>query len=141
MKLKDKTHKKFVEFFTEMGRANQENEFELSYAEIQRSIGTASVTLKRALAVLVEEGLITMAPGRNSRYARFTVQAPLNAQEAISTQQPEAAVSCEPAAVETADLAAMERELDLMKRRVRSQEIAISLLQDRLADLEDKAAK
>lgn len=128
MKLKEKTHKKFVEFFTEKCRNSQEKEFEMAFSEIQRTTGTASVTLKRALAKLVEDGFITMVPGRNSRYARFTV---VSSEVADQT-------AAEPANEVSLPWSNLEREFDLLKRRVRSQEIAIALLQDRLAELEEK---
>lgn len=130
MKLKEKTHKKFVEFFAEKSRANRDQEFEMAFSEIQRTTGTASVTLKRALNKLVEEGLISMVPGRNSRYARFVVLNPPGSASLLpeTTNQ-------EPHVLGTAG---WEQEIDLLKRRLRSQEIAISLLQDRLANMEEK---
>lgn len=131
MKLKEKTHRKFVEFFAERCCANPEQELELAFAEIQRSTGTASVTLKRALYTLVEEGLISMVPGRNSRYARFKVLNPaeISVKERDNTDNGDN---------QGRDINSFEQEIDLLKRRIRSQEIAISLLQDRLADFEDK---
>ncbi|MDA8440850.1 MAG: IclR family transcriptional regulator [Peptococcaceae bacterium] len=130
MKLKEKTHKKFLEFFNEKCRVNSDGEFEMAFSEIQRSTGTASVTLKRALQTLVEEGVISMDPGRNSRYARFTV---LNCRNTV----PETAAG-EHLADENMSLTSIEQEIDLLKRRIRCQELAIALLQDRIANLEDK---
>jgi len=129
--LKEKTHRKFVEFFTEKSKVNQEKEFEMAFSEIQRCTGTASVTLKRALNKLVEDGFIGMVPGRNSRYARFTVLSPQGAARLPVDAKPGSA---------TVDVSvgSLEQEVDLLKRRIRSQEVAIALLQDRLADLEDK---
>ncbi len=130
MKLKEKTHKKFVEFFAEKNRANRDQEFEIAFSEIQRTTGTASVTLKRALNKLVEEGIISMVPGRNSRYARFAVLGLASSGGHLtetSKQEPHSFGS-----------SSWEQEIDLLKRRLRSQEIAISLLQDRLANLEEK---
>ena len=129
MKLKEKTHKKFVEFFSEKCRTNPEQDFELAFSEIQRITGTASVTLKRALTKLVEEGFITMVPGRNSRYARFTVNAP---ERDLPVSIPQEADRV------TVTISSLEHDVDLLKRRLRGQEIAIGLLQDRLADFEDK---
>jgi DNA-binding MarR family transcriptional regulator len=128
LKLKEKTHKKFVEFFNEKSQSNQEKEFEMAFSEIQRSTGTASVTLKRALAKLVEDGFIAMVPGRNSRYAKFTV---------LSTVAKEPSVSGQ-ASLEQLQWSSVDQEIDLLKRRVRGQEISIALLQDRLAELEEK---
>lgn len=132
MKLKEKTHRKFVEFFTEKSRANQEKEFEIAFSEIQRSTGTASVTLKRALSKLVEDGFIEMVPGRNSRYARFiVVSAQGNKPDSNTPEQ----VKHEKIEISVGTL---EQDIDLLKRRLRSQEISIALLQERLADLEEK---
>ena len=129
MKLKEKTHKKFVEFFNEKSRASHEKEFEIAFSEIQRTTGTASVTLKRALNKLVEEGFIRMVPGRNSRYAKFAVVSPAGLNPVTSQGEEERA---------NVSVASLEQDVDLLRRRLRSQEIAISLLQDRLADLEEK---
>ncbi len=72
MKLKEKTYKKFVEFFEKMSKKNgNNNEFEIAYSEIQRDIGVASITLKKGLQILEDEGIILVSPGRNTRYGRF----------------------------------------------------------------------
>lgn len=153
MRLKEKTHRKFVEFFEKISTMYQGKEFELAYSDIQRETGAASVTLKRAIQALAEDGVIEVQPGRNSRYARFryllAVPAKENSPEISPTESPDAEI---PGSEDSSDtgqtLAAMTEEVseltqlvEHLKRRVRNQEMAIALLQDRLAEIEDKMRK
>ncbi len=71
MKLKDKTYKKFVEFFEKTAKKHDENEFEIAYSEIQRETGVASITLKKAIQILEDDGIIRVSQGRNTRYGKF----------------------------------------------------------------------
>ncbi|MDI6879962.1 MAG: IclR family transcriptional regulator, partial [Desulfitobacteriaceae bacterium] len=71
MGLRDKTQRKFVEFFENMARMYEGAEFEVAYSQIQRDTGSANSTLKRALRTMVEEGVLKIELGRNSRYGRF----------------------------------------------------------------------
>lgn len=160
--LRDKTHKKFLEFFEKMADIHGNNEFEIAFSEIQRGTGAASTTLKRALDTLKEDGVIEVSPGRNSRYAKFKyLLAP--AKPVLNQAQPPADVPAAQAgasvtmaeptpkgeelkdseSIETLSLDVKELTflLENLRRRMRTQEIAIALLQDRLAELEDKLHK
>lgn len=153
MRLKEKTHRKFVEFFEKISTMYQGKEFELAYSDIQRETGAASVTLKRAIQALAEDGVIEVQPGRNSRYARFryllAVPAKENSPEISHTESPDIEIpgpedsshlgqTLESMTEEVSELTQMVEHL---KRRVRNQEMAIALLQDRLAEIEDKMRK
>ncbi|HBW36677.1 hypothetical protein [Desulfosporosinus sp. BICA1-9] len=154
MRLKEKTHRKFVEFFEKISSMYQGKDFELAYSDIQRETGAASVTLKRAIQALAEDGVIEVHPGRNSRYAKFHyLLAPLSAAENSienpleKTQAPED-ISNEETLRSGGVLEAISEDVeeltqlvDHLKRRVRNQEMAIALLQDRLAEIEDKMRK
>jgi len=132
----------------------QGKDFELAYSDIQRETGAASVTLKRAIQALAEDGVIEVHPGRNSRYAKFHyLLAPLSAAENSienpleKTQAPED-ISNEETLRSGGVLEAISEDVeeltqlvDHLKRRVRNQEMAIALLQDRLAEIEDKMRK
>lgn len=154
MRLKEKTHKKFVEFFEKVSSMYQGKEFELAYSDIQRETGAASVTLKRAIQALAEDGVIEVQPGRNSRYARIRYllsvpEAEVKAPEIQSAEEPtfedtidedktQPGEVLESLAVDVSELTHL---VDHLRRRVRNQEMAIALLQDRLAELEDKMRK
>jgi len=154
LRLKEKTHRKFVEFFEKISSMYQGKDFELAYSDIQRETGAASVTLKRAIQALAEDGVIEVHPGRNSRYAKFHyLLAPLSAAENSienpleKTQAPED-ISNEETLRSGGVLEAISEDVeeltqlvDHLKRRVRNQEMAIALLQDRLAEIEDKMRK
>ncbi|KLU62244.1 hypothetical protein CEB3_c14640 [Peptococcaceae bacterium CEB3] len=71
MKLRERTQRKFMDFFEEKAQMHQGEPFELAYSEIQRETGAASVTLKRAIHALVEDQVLEVEPGRNSRYGKF----------------------------------------------------------------------
>ena len=150
MRLKEKTHRKFAEFFEKISKMYQGEDFELSYSDIQRETGAASVTLKRAIQALAEDGMIEVHPGRNSRYARFKYLLPSQENEEKSSevvlkekrnlkalsdgkkQQP-----LETVEAINEDVAELTQLVDHLRRRVRNQEMAIALLQDRLAEIED----
>ncbi len=154
LRLKEKTHRKFVEFFEKISSMYQGKEFELAYSDIQRETGAASVTLKRAIQALAEDGVIEVQPGRNSRYARFrylleTETIEENSVDTVSTER----VDSEKLGNEdktrfggafesmTEDVGELTQLVDHLKRRVRNQEMAIALLQDRVAEVEDKLRK
>lgn len=150
LRLKEKTHRKFVEFFEKISSMYQGKDFELAYSDIQRETGAASVTLKRAIQALAEDGVIEVQSGRNSRYARFRYllatqdieeNPPSNApteSEDISEEIPLHGGAHESMKEEVGELSLL---VDHLKRRVRNQEMAIALLQDRLAEVEDKIRK
>lgn len=154
MRLKEKTHRKFVEFFNKISSMYHGKEFELAYSDIQRETGAASVTLKRAIQALAEDGVIEVQPGRNSRYARFRYllavqESEQNASEGVlnETGNPEKLSEGEksqPGEILEAinvDVTELTQIVDHLRRRVRNQEMAIALLQDRLAEIEDKVRK
>ncbi|GAB6151794.1 hypothetical protein JCM17380_05440 [Desulfosporosinus burensis] len=154
MRLKEKTHRKFVEFFEKISSMYQGKDFELAYSDIQRETGAASVTLKRAIQALAEDGVIEVHPGRNSRYAKFNyLLAPLSAGEnsienALEKTQAPEEISNEEMLRSGGVLESMSEDVgeltqlvEHLKRRVRNQEMAIALLQDRLAEIEDKMRK
>lgn len=137
LKLREKTHAKFVAFFEDIARKNKGREFELAFSEIQYETGTASVTLKRALQSLEADGWLEIKPGRNSRYARFRV---LSISEAEQQTLEEEAPSKE--SVNTQSIIEdFTNQIDALRRRIRTQEMAIALLQERLAEVEDKLLK
>lgn len=153
MRLKEKTHRKFVQFFEKVSIMYHGGEFELAYSDIQRETGAASVTLKRAIQALAEDGAIEVHPGRNSRYARFRYLLPVQESEENSS---EVALNktgnedmsdqdkLQPAKImETinGDVTELTQLVDHLRRRVRNQEMAIALLQDRLAEVEDRIRK
>lgn len=168
MRLKEKTHRKFVEFFEKMSRMYQGKEFELAYSDIQRDTGTASVTLKRAILSLAEDGVIQIRPGRNSRYAKFIyLLEDNNSQFDNSNENNESKTEYEQNPDHTVfgnqvqhlsndevidiskqdyqtlklDVQELSNLVNLLIRRVRNQEMTIALLQDRLSELEDKMLK
>ena len=151
MRLKEKTHRKFVEFFEKISSMYQGKDFELAYSDIQRETGAASVTLKRAIQALAEDGVIEVHPGRNSRYARIRyLLASQNTEEKSSevesnetredSSNEEKAQPGVPESVNE-DVSELTQLVDHLRRRVRNQEMAIALLQDRLAEIEDKVRK
>jgi len=153
LRLKEKTHRKFVEFFDKISNMYQGKEFELAYSDIQRETGTASVTLKRAIQALAEDGVIEVHPGRNSRYARFryllatpdlgekSSQAQSNETRNSESLIDEQKVSGTGQSSMSEDVNELTHLVDHLRRRIRNQEMAIALLQDRLAEIEDKIRK
>ena len=154
MRLKEKTHRKFVEFFEKISSMYHGKDFELAYSDIQRETGAASVTLKRAIQALAEDGVIEVHPGRNSRYARFryllvsqntegksseVVSDETRTSEDLSNEE-----KAQPGGISESvneDVSELTQVVDHLRRRVRNQEMAIALLQDRLAEIEDKMRK
>lgn len=132
-----------MDFFEKTSRMYNGDEFELAYSDIQRETGTASVTLKRAIQSLEEDGLIEVKPGRNSRYARFrylmeagpSVEAEAGAavNEEVKSEQLLESL--------TLDVGELTHFVEHLHRRVRTQEMVIASLQERVAELEDKLVK
>lgn len=128
-----------------MSKLYQGNEFELAYSDIQRETGAASVTLKRAIQSLVNDQVIEVGPGRNSRYARFRYLPASDERENIQVtgeNEPKTITSTR-GEVESlfVDVQELSHHVDYLQRRVRNQEMTIALLQDRLAEVEDKIRK
>lgn len=149
LSLRDKTERKFVEFFEKAARRYEGEAFEVAYSDIQQETGSANVTTKRALQALVEKGVLELQPGRNSRYGRFRylpykpstrvpgTESGQTAQRASEiTQEDEVQNGLREQEVQ--ELGQMTNQL---LRRVRHQEMAMALLQDRIAELEDKLYK
>ncbi|UWG95605.1 hypothetical protein LPY66_11820 [Dehalobacter sp. DCM] len=140
MKLKDKTYHKFLDFFEKVSRKHEEDEFEIAYSEIQRETGVASITLKKALQILEEDKVIEINPGRNTRYGRIRY---LNKTNNFTAKNNQAKLVVMSAAHEdntnsTLQLKTMASLVEQLRQRVRTQEMTISVILDRLADLEDK---
>lgn len=150
MRLKEKTHRKFVEFFEKISSMYQGKDFELAYSDIQRETGAASVTLKRAIQALAEDGVIEVLPGRNSRYARFRYLLAVQNAEGKSETVANESHNLEDSSYEekaqsggitesvNEEISELTQLVDHLRRRVRNQEMAIALLQDRLAEIEDR---
>lgn len=139
MKLKDKTYKKFVVFFEKMAKKHDENEFEIAYSEIQRETGVASITLKKAIQVMEKDGIVEVSPGRNTRYGRFRYL--LNNLESNSKElsvKNKENIS-EEASIDSlsSQIKNMATTIEQLRQRVRTQEMSISVIQDRIAELED----
>lgn len=152
MALRDTTNQKFKDFFVKAFKMSEGQEFEFAFSEIQRETGAANVTMKRAIESLVNEGWLVVKPGRNSRYGRFLIVA-----KEIVGLIPEKVIP--PASVieekpsqttpqENADrvslttqVSELESVVENLRRRLRTQEMTIALLQDRLAEIEDKLLK
>ncbi|MGI6120257.1 MAG: IclR family transcriptional regulator [Desulfosporosinus sp.] len=153
MRLKEKTHRKFVEFFQKVSMMYNGKEFELAYSDIQRETGAASVTLKRAIQALAEDGVIEVHPGRNSRCARFKYLLPINERDdkssvaMLNERNPEdLSDEVKPRAggflvTINEDITELTQNVNHLRRRVRNQEMAIALIQDRLSKLEDKLTR
>ena len=154
LRLKEKTHRKFVQFFEKISSMYHGKDFELAYSDIQRETGAASVTLRRAIQALAEVGVIEVHPGRNSRHARFRYLLPVQESEAKSSEVvlneaqnlegPSDEEKPQPGGILEAineDVSELTQLVDHLRRRVRNQEMAIALLQDRLAEIEDKMRK
>jgi hypothetical protein len=142
MRLKEKTHRKFIDFFEKMSSLYQGNEFELAFSDIQRETGAASVTLKRAIKSLEADGVIRVQPGRNSRYARFqylsnvkSMRNPDGVEQDKFDIVRESEINSKLYTFEVNELTIL---IENLRRRVRTQEMSIALLQDRLAEIEDK---
>ena len=145
MRLKEKTHRKFVDFFEKMSNLYQGNEFELAFSDIQRETGAASVTLKRAIQSLEIDKVIKVQPGRNSRYARFQyLPSIISAKNLNSTEQDKSNKTRESedsSKLLGSEVSELTHLVENLRRRVRTQEMSIALIQDRLAEIEDKLYK
>lgn len=141
MKLKDKTYKKFVEYFKRMSNKHDENEFEIAYSEIQRETGVASITLKKAIQILEDDKIIEVNQGRNTRYAKFKYLQTTNNNIAsyINPVKNKNSVNAEESQLTILhQLKNLATYVDQLRQRVRTQEMTISVILDRLAELEDK---
>lgn len=147
MALRDKTNQRFKDFFIRIAKLCGGKEFEVAFSEIQRETGAANITMKRAIEALVAEGWLEVKPGRNSRYARFFV-----ASLAVEEVTPEEATPTEKVLNPTpesdseqsnlkAQIYELENIVENLRRRLRTQEMTIALLQDRIAEIEDKLHK
>ncbi len=138
MKLKDKTYKKFVIFFERMAKKHDENEFEIAYSEIQRETGVASITLKKAIQVMEKDGIVELSPGRNTRYGRFRYllsKSESGSKESVKNRD----TLSEEVSIDSLSLQikSMMTTIEQLRQRVRTQEMSISVIQDRIAELED----
>lgn len=137
MKLKDKTYKKFVVYFEKIAKKHDENEFEIAYSEIQRETGVASITLKKAIQVMEKDGIVEVTPGRNTRYGRFRYLLNKPESNAISAKNKDNL--SEEASIDSLYLQIknLTTTIEQLRQRVRTQEMSISVIQDRIAELED----
>ncbi|ADY56361.1 hypothetical protein Sgly_2068 [Syntrophobotulus glycolicus DSM 8271] len=139
MKLKDKTYKKFIDCFEKLAKKNEGKEFEAAYSEIQMETGVASITLKKAIQILEEDGIIAVEQGRNTRYGKFKY---LNETRdgADKEKNKFSEIKTDPDNVEVliGQIKSMSNLLEQLRQRIRTQEMTISVLQDRVADVEDK---
>lgn len=158
MALRDKTNQRFKEFFEKQSKRNDGKEFEIPYSEIQCDTGAANSTMKRAIETLVEEGWLQVTPGRNSRYGIFkllqqeTPEVQLPTAPELPTQSRESTPdssltipaysgsSILPPSYESR-IHELEHIIDGLRRRIRAQEMTIALMQDRVAEIEDKLFK
>lgn len=142
MKLKDKTYHKFLEFFEKVSKKQDEDEFEIAYSEIQRETGVASITLKKALQILEDDKVIEIGPGRNTRYGKIRYLNKANNSSAkhnnLKTVVMSAAVHEENINNGALQMKNMASLVEQLRQRVRTQEMTISVILDRLAELEDK---
>ena len=137
-----------------ISKMHESNEFELAFSEIQRETGAANITMKRALEALEVEGWLEVKPGRNTRYARFIILSQAasestpeeTAKIAEKTSQnpllskPEAGTEIEKSKV-IMQIVELENIVESLRRRLRTQEMTIALLQERVAEIEDKLYK
>lgn len=138
VKLKDKTYKKFVDFFEKMAKKNDENEFEIAYSEIQRETGVASITLKKAIQIMEQDGIVQVSPGRNTRYGKFKyLLDSYNSSKDLSAKNRDEVDGVSNLESILAQLKTMTTAIDQLRQRVRTQEMTISVLLDRIAELED----
>lgn len=144
MKLKEKTYKKFVDFFEKMALKHGNEEFEIAYSEIQRDTGVASITLKKGIQVLREDGIIQVSPGRNTRYGKFKYllnnNNNNNKHHSDNNSLKKALISQEESDIDLLikQQKNMQASIEQLRLRVRTQEMAISAILDRLAVLEDQ---
>lgn len=140
MKLKDKTYKKFLDFFERTSKKHDYQEFEIAYSEIQRETGVASITLKKAIQVLEKDGIIVVNQGRNTRYGRFRYL--LNSKDIVPKEIAKNKDFSDFDEVNNQQivyqLKNMSNHLEQLRQRVRTQEMTISVILERLAELEDR---
>lgn len=142
LKLKDKTYKKFVDFFEKMSKKHDESEFEIAYSEIQRETGVASITLKKAIQILEDDGIILVNQGRNTRYGKFKYL--LSNKDSYSREnnslKNKATVDQDEMDIEylVHQVKAMTSLVEQLRQRIRTQEMTISVILDRMAEVEDK---
>ncbi len=139
LKLKDKTYKKFIDCFEKLSKKNDNKEFEVAYSEIQSETGVASITLKKAIQILEEEGIIAVGQGRNTRYGKFKYLNQMqdtNIQENKKTSEVKADETN--IAVLMEQIKTMSNLIEQLRQRIRTQEMSTSVLQDRVAEIEDK---
>lgn len=150
--LRDKTNQKFKSFFEKTSEMHQGEEFELAFSDIQRETGAANITMKRAIESLVTEGWLEVKPGRNSRYAWFKLASQKSetvgkSEAKEETEQfqstPEEKLELEDSSGKDTNqwvtyMKELEGLVESLRRRLRTQEMTIALLQDRVAEIEDK---
>lgn len=144
LRLSEKTHEKFIRFFDKTAKMHEGKEFELAYSDIQRETGTASTTLKRALQALEAEGWLQIKSGRNTRYGRFKVLAARESTESVQNAEgvtQAAENSIEISTNPQGEILDLYNQMENLRRRIRTQEMTIALLQERLAEVEDKLYK
>ncbi|RNC29751.1 MAG: hypothetical protein AWM53_00369 [Candidatus Dichloromethanomonas elyunquensis] len=144
MKLKDKTYKKFVDYFDKISKKYDDSEFEIAYSEIQRETGVASITLKKALQILEKDGIILMNQGRNTRYGKFKFLA----NKAVSSKDQGIIKNLDSVDDEEtminqlfSQIKNMSGVIEQLRQRIRTEEMTISVILDRLAEVEDKLHK
>lgn len=118
-----------------MSEKNNYEEFEVAYSEIQRETGVASITLKKAIRVLEEDGIIKVNQGRNTRYGRFQY---LIDKKGFSANSKVPFESGQNENVVTEEMRNISNQIEQLRQRVRTQEMTISVILDRLAELEDR---
>lgn len=158
MALRDKTNQRFKDFFEKQSKRNDGKDFELSYSEIQRGTGAANSTMKRAIESLTAEGWLEVKSGRNSRYGVFKLlqgtatiaqdssqgvrPKPHNSETLGPVSDQDSNFEASPSIPEEVDpfkkILELEHLIDGLRRRIRTQEMTIALLQDRIAEIEDK---
>jgi len=144
LKLKDKTYKKFVDYFDKISKKYDDSEFEIAYSEIQRETGVASITLKKALQILEKDGIILMNQGRNTRYGKFKFLA----NKAVSSKDQGIIKNLDSVDDEEtminqlfSQIKNMSGVIEQLRQRIRTEEMTISVILDRLAEVEDKLHK
>jgi DNA-binding HxlR family transcriptional regulator len=145
LKLKDKTYKKFVDFFEKISKKYDDTEFEIAYSEIQRETGVASITLKKALQILENDGIILVNQGRNTRYGKFKYllnNKEIGAKDPVNLKLRDYGDTGEVNNPQLEQqLKTMSGVIEQLRQRVRTQEMTISVILDRLAEVEDRLHK
>ena len=152
--LRDKTNQKFKSFFEKVSKMHSNEEFEIAFSEIQRETGAANITMKRAIESLEAEGWFEVKPGRNSRYGRFKIASTIGEAKTEAADEPSRTelkekednleheqFPKENTSQLVSEIVDLERLVESLRRRLRTQEMTIALLQDRVAEIEDKLFK